>query len=43
MYTKFWPGNLKERDQLEDLGVDGQIVVEWILEKQGRTLCAGCI
>jgi hypothetical protein len=23
MHTWFWPGNMKERDGLEDLGIDG--------------------
>jgi hypothetical protein len=25
-YTKFWPGNLKGRDQLGDLAADGKII-----------------
>jgi hypothetical protein len=25
VYTRFWWGNLRERDRLEDLGVDGRI------------------
>jgi hypothetical protein len=25
VYTRFWWGNLRERDHLEDLGVDGRI------------------
>jgi hypothetical protein len=25
--------NLKGRDHLEDLGVDGRIILDWILEK----------
>jgi hypothetical protein len=33
MNTKFWSGNLKERDHSEDLGIDGKIILEWILGK----------
>jgi len=34
MHTKFCSENLKGRDHLEDLGVDGRIISEWILGKQ---------
>jgi hypothetical protein len=30
MHTKFWLGNVKGRDYMEDLGVDGRIILEWI-------------
>jgi hypothetical protein len=33
MHTISWLENLKGRDSLEDLGVDGKIIVEWILRK----------
>jgi hypothetical protein len=33
MRTKFWWDNLKGRDDSEDLGVDGKIILEWILGK----------
>jgi hypothetical protein len=29
--TGFWWGNLRERDHLEDEGVDGRMVLKWIL------------
>jgi hypothetical protein len=33
MRTKFWSENLKGREHLEELGVDGRIILEWILGK----------
>jgi hypothetical protein len=30
MYTGFWWRNLRERDHLEDTGVDGKIILRWI-------------
>jgi hypothetical protein len=30
MHTVFWWGNPKERDHLEDPGIDGRIIFEWI-------------
>ena len=29
----FWWGNVRERDQLRDPGVDGRIILRWILRK----------
>ena len=38
LHAGFWSGNLKERDSLEDLPVDGSIILKRILNKQdGRT------
>jgi hypothetical protein len=31
--TGFWWGNLRERDHLEDPGVDRRIILRWIFRK----------
>lgn len=33
MRTGVWLGNLRESDHLEDLDVDGNILLEWIFKK----------
>jgi len=33
MPTGFWWGKLRERNHLEDPGVDGRIVLRWIFRK----------
>jgi hypothetical protein len=33
MHITLWLENLKERDHSEDLGVDGKIILAWILGK----------
>jgi hypothetical protein len=33
VYKGFWWGNLRERDQLEDPGLDGRIILGWIFRK----------
>jgi len=32
-YIGFWWENLRERDHLEDQGVDGRIILRWIFRK----------
>jgi len=31
--TVYWRGNLKERDRLGDLGLDGKLILRWIFRK----------
>jgi len=33
LYTGLWRGNLRERDHLEDSGVDGRKILRWIFRK----------
>jgi len=35
LYTAFWWGNLRERGHFEDPGLDGKIILGWILRKWG--------
>jgi hypothetical protein len=38
VHTKFWSENLKGTDNPYDLGVEGRIILEWILGKQDGKL-----
>jgi len=33
MYMGFWWGNMSVRENLEDPGVDGRIILRWIFRK----------
>ena len=35
VYTGFWWRDMRERDDLEDLGVGGRIILKWILNRIG--------
>jgi hypothetical protein len=37
------PENLKRRDHLKDLGVDGRTILDWILGKEGGKLWTGFV
>ena len=38
VHTRFWWRDLRERDHLEDLGLDGRIILKCILKKwDGKT------
>jgi hypothetical protein len=43
IHTKFWAENLKGGDCFEHLGIDGKIILKWILEKQVGKLWTGFI
>jgi hypothetical protein len=34
VHAGFWSGDLRERHHLEDLGVDGKIILKWILRRE---------
>jgi len=33
IHTMYWWRNLRCRDHLEDVGIDGKIILKWILNK----------
>jgi hypothetical protein len=40
MHKGFRWGNLKERDKMEDLGVNGRVILKWILKNGDGTVWA---
>jgi len=43
VYTGFWWGNLRERDHLEDSGMDGRLIFRWIFRKWDVGVWTGLI
>ena len=43
LYTGFWRGNLRERDHLEDSGIDDRIIFRRIFRKWNLEAWAGSI
>ena len=43
MCTGFWWGNPRERDHLEDVGIDGRIILKCIFRKWDVGVWAGLI
>jgi hypothetical protein len=41
MHTKVWSENLEGRDHLQDLDINGKIMLEWILGKYGGKVWIG--
>jgi hypothetical protein len=42
MHKKFWSVSLREKYHPEEIDVDGKIILEPILGKEGEKLWAGC-
>jgi hypothetical protein len=41
MHKKFWSENLKGKGHSADSGIDGKIILEWILSKYGGNVWTG--
>jgi len=44
VHTGFWWGELRERNHLEDTGIDGRIILRWIFKRwdeEGRVGTSG--
>jgi len=43
MHEVFWLEDLKGKDQLQKLGIDGRITLEWILGRKGGNVWTGYV
>jgi hypothetical protein len=43
MYTELWSERLKGRCHLEDVDVDGRIILKWVFEEYDEKVWKGCI
>ena len=43
MHTGFWWGNLRERDHLEEAGLEGKIIFRWLFRKWDGVSWTGLI
>ena len=43
MYTGLWEGHLNERDNVEDLGLDGRIILKLIFKKRDGNAWTGLV
>jgi len=43
MHTEFLLENMKGRDRLEVLDIDGRLILELILKKCGKKMQSGCV
>jgi hypothetical protein len=43
VYTEFWWGDLRERDHLEGLDVDGSVILKWVFREWDGRAWSGLI
>jgi hypothetical protein len=43
VHTRFWLGDVRKRACFEDIGVDGKIILKWIVQKWNEELWTGLI
>ena len=43
MHTGSWWGDLRKRDHLEDLDIDGRIILKWIFRKWDEEAWTGLL